>query len=165
MIVPFTAVRTRGLPIAFFLEDATINSIEIQEDGKAVLFHFESGFYMNDRDGNNPKPLIGAVMTVRMEEGFDAMDNTAIVRKLHTTHKLKFKWFKKNVAKRKMKVYDILFSHHTRSIVVEGAAKGVFAVQVDHVKDIKLDYYEPHTKVYDSEIVNRRDVFRLKKPV
>ena len=164
MIVPFTAVRTRGLPIAFFLEDAVIDSISIQEDGQAILFHFESGFYMNDRDGNNPKALMGAVLTCRMEEGFQALDNTKIVRRVHATRKIKYKWFRKNVAKRKMRVHDIFFSHHTRSIVIEGAAKGVFAVQVDNVKDIKLDYYEPHTRVYDSEIVNRRDVFRLKKP-
>ena len=164
MIVPFTAVRTRGLPIAFFLEDAVINAITVQEDGKAILFHFESGFFMNDRDGNNPKPLMGAVLTCRMEEGFEVLDNTKVVRRVHATRKIKFKRFKKNVAKRKMRVYDIFFSHHTRSIVIEGAAKGVFAIQVDNVKDIKLDYYEPHTHVYDSEIVNRRDVFRLKKP-
>ena len=163
MIRPFTALHTKGIPISFYVEDAVIDSIEVDETETAVAFHFATGFYMFDRDGKESKSLANATMYVCLEEGERVPDNIFIARKVHVFRRVRYNRFRKNVLKKKMIVHDILYSHHSQSVIVEGAAKGHFAVQLDHVKDIRFTYYEPHVKVYDNTIVNRRDVFRLKK--
>lgn len=164
MIRPFTALQAKGIPISFYVQDAVIDSIDIDDSETAVVFHFATGFYTYDRDGKESKSLVNATMYVCLEDGQLVRDNLFVARRVHVFRKIKYNRFRKNVLKKKMLVHDILYSHHSRSIVVEGTAKGHFAVQLDHVKAIQFTYYEPHVRGYDSTILNRRDVFRIKKP-
>ncbi|MCR5078730.1 MAG: hypothetical protein K6B65_02260 [Bacilli bacterium] len=155
------ALRTNMLPIPLFLKDAKVSHIAV--DGDALVFHFASGFYMPTRDGRDVKNLTAASMSVHFQEGSKPADSIICARRIRWLRRRRIDKFIADVSAKGMKLEDLFFSRHTKSIIVEGKGKGDLVVQCNNVADISFEFNERHVKVYDTPIVNRSDVFNIKK--
>ena len=155
------AIRTNMLPIPFFLKDAKVSNISL--NGDSLIFDFASGFYMPTRDGKDVKNLTAAAMVIHFQEGANPIESIFAARKIHWLRRRKLAKFQRDVSSRGMELTDLFFSRHTHTIIIEGKGKGDLAVQISNVADISFEFNERHVKVYDTPIVNRPDVFNIKK--